>query len=252
MNKRMICGIYPIIVLIFAVALCVLRAAELSGAFELLGETTVLKEGVGSVTAMRFVTAAGCVILLALAAFAKDIELDYSSFAAGAGKIASVVAGFLLAAAGGYGIAAHMGDTVRMVLSAFSVVAGVAMLLAIKTGGGAAAVVPVFCGCFLLLVLYVEHAGDAALERYGYTVIAAATFTAAMYCAASASFGVKKARFKLAASGVCVLLGAMSAFTAAVDGDWQLAAIFASAAVFGAGECLSICCPTHTAKRVAE
>ncbi len=248
----MICGVYPIIVLIFAVALCVLRVVELSNAFELLAETVVLKEGVGAVTAMRFVTVAGCALLLVLALLAKDIELEYSAFAAGAGKLASVVAGFLLVASGGYGLAAHMGDTVRMVLSAFSIVAGAAMLLAIKTSGGATAVVPVFCGCFLLLTLYVEHAGDAALERYGYTVIAASALTAAVYCAASASFGVKKARFKLAASGICVLLGAVSAVTAIVDGDWQLAATFAAAVVFGAGECLAICYPRHEAKRVAE
>lgn len=248
----MICGVYPIVVLIFAVAVCVLRLSELSSAFETLNGTEVMKSGVGAVTAMRFVTAAGCLLAVLLAALAKDIELEYASFIDGAGKLTSVVAGFLLAAAGGYGIVSHMGETVRMVLAAFAVFAGAGMVLAVKARGGASAIVPVFCGCFLLLTLYVENAGSAVIERYGYTVLAASAFTATCYCAASAAYGVTKARFKLAASGVCVMLGAVAAVTSATDGDWQLAAMFAAAVIFAAGECLAICRPKYAAKRVAE
>lgn len=248
----MICGVYPIVVLIFAIAACVLRLSELSGAFETLNGTEVLKSGVGAVAAMRFVTAAGCLLVALLAASAKDIELEYTSFVDGAGKLTSVVAGFLLAAAGGYGIVSHMGETVRMVLAAFAVFAGAGMVLAVKARGGASAIVPVFCGCFLLLALYVENAGSAVIERYGYTVLAASAFTATCYCAASAAYGVTKARFKLAASGVCTILGAAAAVTAATDGDWQLAAMFTAAVIFAAGECLAICRPKYAAKRVAE
>lgn len=208
------------------------------------------------VAEMRIAAVAGCVLLILAALASKPNTVGYGDlFAPKLPKTAMVTAGFALLLAALVGMLTGYFRTrsiLRLVLAMFAAFGGATAILSVgkppqegeRDSRGLFTVIPVFAFSFLLLALFVLHAGDADVELFGYGTVAGVALCAAAYYSSASAYGEAKPRRALAASLAATFLATLVAVGEILThGDAQIAAFFAASAVWSTAYAMSLVLP---------